>query len=705
MNIFKLNIQWKICLVGILVIAAFLGVMFGWVLPNIQNSLLNEKKTQIHDQVNTAWSVLDFYYGMEKSGAMTKEAAQKEAIKAVSSLRYGPELKDYFFITDHAPILIGHPFKPDLLNTNVSNFKDPNGKALFVEFVKVVQASKEGFSSYMWQYKDDVKRIEPKTSYVKGFDPWNWIVGTGIYTVDVDEAVAGMRNMFMIIGVVIAIVSLVAFFLLSGMISGNIRKLVKITDKLAVGDIDHQINVSSSDETGKIAKSLKALIGYLTETADSAKRIADGDLTVEVKPKSEKDALSHAFVLMITNLSNLMTQVIRNANNLTAASGQLSSAAQQSGSATTQIASVSQQVAKGGEEQTKGIGGVKKALDLLSKAIDMVAKASQDQTKSVEEASSIVQQVNSAADQAAKNAQEAATGAEHAAQIAKTGSDSVEATIQGMHKVRAAVNEVSDKITQLGQHSDEIGKMISVIDDIAAQTNLLALNAAIEAARAGEQGRGFAVVADEVKKLAERTAKETQEISSLVSTVQKGVAESIKAAKEGAKETEEGTKVANEAGTALTQIVDAAKAVSEQIEQISAAAEQVSASASEMVKVIDSVSKAAEQNSAAAEQMVSHRAQLSDSTNNVAGVTEENSAATQEMSASAEQMSAQVQQVVASSQSLSDMAKELQAAVVLFKINDDTDDGGNGKKKSNAVSKDKTMDVRPKAGLGTKVNN
>jgi len=680
---FKLNIQWKICLVGMLIIAAFLGVIFGWALPNIQDSLFNEKKTQIKNEVNTAWSVLDFYYGLEESGAMTRDEAQKEAIKAVSNLRYGPELTDYFWINDYVPNLVAHPFKPDLVGTDVSNYKDPNGKALFVDFVEVAKAQNEGYSTYMWQYKDDVNRIEPKTSYVKAFKPWNWIIGTGIYTVDVDEVVGAQRLMFMVLGIVIAFIGIAAFFILSRMISGNIKKLVKITDRLAVGDVEQEVNVTASDETGIIAKSLGSVVSYLKEMTGSAEKIAGGDLTIEVQPKSEKDALGNAFSKMIASLSRLIGQVSNNAKSLADSSGQLSNAAQQAGSATSQIASVSQQVAKGAEEQTRGITGVKDSLEQLAKAIDLVAKGSQEQSKSVEEAATIVQQVTSAAEQAAKSAQEAADGAEKAAVTAKEGSDAVEKTVQGMNGVYAAVTEVTEKIVKLGQHSDEIGKMISVIDDIAAQTNLLALNAAIEAARAGEQGRGFAVVADEVKKLAERTAKETQEIASLVSTVQKGVAESIKAAKDGAKQTEEGSKLASEAGAALSQIVESAKVVAEQIEQISAAAEEVSASANEMVKVIDNVSKAAEQNSAATEQMVANKAQLADSTNNVAGITEENSAATEEMSASAEEMSAQVQEVVASSQSMADMAKDLKNAIVTFKLNGH--DGGNGKKVSKAI--------------------
>ena len=147
----------------------------------------------------------------------------------------------------------------------------------------------------------------------------------------------------------------------------------------------------------------------------------------------------------------------------------------------------------------------------------------------------------------------------------------VKQTVDGMGRIRGAVEIASTQISDLGTQSDEIGKIVAVIDDIAAQTNLLALNAAIEAARAGEQGRGFAVVADEVRGLAERVTDATKEIANLIDNVLKGVAESVKATDEGTKEVSDGVQLAEEAGTSLTSILSSVETVAEQIEQISAA--------------------------------------------------------------------------------------------------------------------------------------
>jgi methyl-accepting chemotaxis protein len=503
---------------------------------------------------------------------------------------------------------------------------------------------------------------------------------------------SGLRSKYIIAGVIIAIFSEVLLYILGMFISRNIVQSAKVAGKLALGDTSYKIKIKPGDEYKNMGVPLNKVVSYLDDMSQVADRIAQGDLTVTVEPRSEKDKLGNSFVKMTYNLRELVKKVGDSAMNIASSSSQLATTSEQSGLATEQIANVSQQIAKGADEQTKGIGEVNEAIGDLTRAIGLVSAGSTEQVKAVEQATGIVQEVSRAAEHTAASAQEAANSANQAAEVARAGSATVEKTIEGIRKINDSMQDVARRVTELGKHSGEIGGMISVIDDIAAQTNLLALNAAIEAARAGEQGRGFAVVADEVKKLAERTAKETKDIASLVNTVQKGVSDSIMASMEGAKQAEKGSSLANEAGTALGQILDSINSMTSQIEQISAAAEEMSASANEMVKVVDAVSKIAEQNLGTMKQMSHNKDKVSDSTAVVAATIEENSASTEEMSASAQEMSAQVQQVVASSKALYTMAGELKLAVASFKLNGNGHDSGNGNSKGNGNGK-KTADV------------
>ena len=467
----------------------------------------------------------------------------------------------------------------------------------------------------------------------------------------------------------IAVMMVIGFFLSRNIVSG-VNVISGALRRIAVGDVEAEANIRSKDEIGDMARSYGEMKEYLVESAGIANRIGNGDLTVSVNPRSEDDALGNAFSRMVTNLGDLIGEVRSTASDLGNASSQLASAAQQAGESTQGMSATTQQLASGAEQQSESVDSTTTAVGQLTQAIDQIAAGSQEQAGQVNQASTIVGQVSQAVNDVAENAQAAATGSQEANEAARSGADMVGKTVEGMEKIESAVSMASEKITELGTQSAEIGKIVTVIDDIAAQTNLLALNAAIEAARACEQGRGFAVVADEVRKLAERVTDVTKEIASLIDTVQKGVDESIKATEDGAREVSEGALQAQETGKVLEQILSSVEVVSGQIEQISAAAEEVSASSDEMVKTIDSVSAIVEQNSAATEQMTANSDEVARSMESVAGVTQQSGAAAQEMSASAERMSAQVEEVVASAQTLSDMSTTLQQAVSAFKIND-----------------------------------
>jgi methyl-accepting chemotaxis protein len=244
----------------------------------------------------------------------------------------------------------------------------------------------------------------------------------------------------------------------------------------------------------------------------------------------------------------------------------------------------------------------------------------------------------------------------------------VEETIQSMQKIQVKVNFTGQKVQEMGQRSEQIGTIVQTVENIASQTNLLALNAAIEAARAGEHGKGFAVVADEVRKLAEKSAGATKEISGLVKSIQSTVSEAVQAMKESTNEVKNGVELANQSGEALGTILESAIDGQKSGETISAAAARMGTMASELVNAIDMVSAVVKENTASAEEMAAGSIEVNKAIDNIASVSEENSASTEEVSASAEEMSAQVEEVTASAQSLAEMAQTMQELVSQFKL-------------------------------------
>jgi PAS domain S-box-containing protein/putative nucleotidyltransferase with HDIG domain len=207
------TISFRIALPAFLTILLFVTTIFILLLPQLEQSLLNRKQEMIKELTTTISSLIESYYEREMAGELSKEEAQLRAVLRIRELRYGPEEKDYFWINDMGPRMIMHPYRSDLEGKDVSDFQDPNGKRLFVEFVRMVQKQGAGFVDYMWQWKDDSKKIVPKISYIKGFEPWGWIIGTGLYIDDVHAEIAAIRNKLSAVsGGILLIVSMLALY-------------------------------------------------------------------------------------------------------------------------------------------------------------------------------------------------------------------------------------------------------------------------------------------------------------------------------------------------------------------------------------------------------------------------------------------------------------------------------------------------------------
>ena len=186
--------SWKRFLVtivspAVLTIAFFNISIFMVIIPAMKTAIIERKKETIKELTLTIHSELSALDSQVKRGTLTAPVAQQRALDQIEHIRYGEESKDYFWVTSMHPTMIMHPYRKDLDGHDVSKYTDPSGKRLFSEFVKTVREQGEGYVDYLWQWKDDPSRIVPKLSYVKAFEPWGWIIGTGIYLDDVREEI------------------------------------------------------------------------------------------------------------------------------------------------------------------------------------------------------------------------------------------------------------------------------------------------------------------------------------------------------------------------------------------------------------------------------------------------------------------------------------------------------------------------------------
>lgn len=236
------------------------------------------------------------------------------------------------------------------------------------------------------------------------------------------------------------------------------------------------------------------------------------------------------------------------------------------------------------------------ASEELSCSATQISEGANKQSGQTVQIATAMEEMNATVIEVAKNSQQVSESARNAQGIATKGGDVVSQAITAMQEVAESTSVTADTIKSLGKSSEEIGTIVSVINDIADQTNLLALNAAIEAARAGEQGRGFAVVADEVRKLAERTTKATKEISEMIRTIQSETGKAVEAMAQGTDKVENGVRLANEAGDALKQIVSGVENVTDMISQIATSAEEQSATTDEISRNMDSIAEVAKSN-------------------------------------------------------------------------------------------------------------
>jgi methyl-accepting chemotaxis protein len=390
------------------------------------------------------------------------------------------------------------------------------------------------------------------------------------------------------------------------------------------GDLDQNIDIHRNDEIGALATTFNNMVAYLKEMAGVSMSVAEGDLTVEVVPRSKRDTLGNAFVRMSHGLQDLVRTTRDSAGQVSAGSNQVAGAADES-------AKVSVQASSAIEEVTS-------TMHEMSINVQNVVKNTQVQASSVAETSASIDQMVTSIQRVADTAKVLLDIANRSREEVVTGIQTMEKATDGLNRTNKAIQSSAEIINVLGHRADDIGKIIEVIDDLAEQTNLLALNAAIEAARAGEHGLGFAVVADEVRKLAEKSTQSTKEIAELIQSIQREARQAVENMERSTRIVEEGLSLGNELGTALHKISNVVTEVYKFSQEIGAATNEQSVGSAQIAKATSRLTEITQEINSAVEEQASGAQAVVRAMDKMRELVQQSASSSTELSAAAEQM-------------------------------------------------------------------
>ena len=521
-------------------------VIFGLIVLSISsltqqyNALKNEQYLKTKNVVETAYSIIDHFYELEQNKALTQTQAQSQAMQTIRTLRY--DETNYFWINNYQPEMVMHPIKPALEGKSLSNNKDPDGKALFVDIVNIVKKNGEGFIPYKWPKPGKNKPVE-KIAFVKGFNQWQWIIGSGIYLDTIDTAFSEQRNLI----ILNAVVMILAIILLSYFIG----KSILIPTRLAAdmmkdisqgeGDLTRTLNEEGNDEISELSKSFNSFISKMRESLTNVSQSVR-DVNEHVHTVDESSKTSQSFIELQNDSSTQVAAAMEQMTHQIHDVSRNAEAAEQAANDAAKNASTGKNV----------VAKTITAIETLSSNIETVSRVTEDLANESHNIGSVLDVIRSISEQTNLLALNAA----------------IEAARAGEHGRGFAVvaDEVRTLASRTGKSTDEIQSMITKLQE--------GTKAAVEAVKASQT---LSVSTVEQASSANTSLNEIERLVSVITEMNSQIARA----------TEQQTSAADEVNLRINDLSHSTEQSLSNTKQLTDVSDKLKQSSSELSNVVN----------------------------------------------------------------------------------------------------------------------
>ena len=521
-------------------------VIFGLIVLSV-SSLNNQYKALKYEQylktqnvVETAYSIIEHFYTLEQNNTLTQQQAQTQAISAIRALRY--DKTNYFWINNYQPEMVMHPIKPALEGKDLTNNKDPDGKALFVEMVNITKKDGEGFIPYKWPKPGEEQPVD-KVAFVKGFNQWQWIIGSGVYLDTIDAAFSFQRNLI-ILNAVVMIIAVIVFsyfigrsVLLPTRLAANMMKDISQGE----GDLTRTLNEEGNDEISKLSHSFNLFVSKMRESLVHVSQSAN-DVNEHAHTVDDSTKTSQSFIELQNDSS---TQVAAAMEQMTHQIHDVSSnaeAAEQAANDAAHNASTGKHV----------VAETITAIETLSANIETVSRVTEDLANESQNIGSVLDVIRSISEQTNLLALNAA----------------IEAARAGEHGRGFAVvaDEVRTLASRTGQSTDEIQSMISKLQE--------GTRAAVDAVKASQT---LSVSTVEQASSANNSLNEIERLVSVITEMNSQIARA----------TEQQTQAADEVNLRINDLSQSTEQSLDNTKQLNSASDKLKQSSTELSSIVN----------------------------------------------------------------------------------------------------------------------